>query len=102
MSEASFFCRESILLESIPEKLIGTQFFVEKATHGLKDTMTATALEHLEMGAHECLARAGVASNHREDLPCYSPLQHAFGRAPDLDGRFYTPEHEALPTAQAG
>ena len=64
--------------------------------------MTATALEHLEMGAHECLARAGVASNHREDLPCNSPLQHALGRAPDLDGRFYTPEHEALPTAQAG
>ena len=63
--------------------------------------MTATALEHPDMGAHECLARAVAASNAREDVRAYSPLQHALGRAPDLDGRFYTPEYEALPTVQA-
>ena len=28
-------------------------------------------------------------------------LQHALGRAPDRDGRFYTPEYESLPTVQA-
>ena len=30
-----------------------------------------------------------------------SPLQHALGRAPDLDGRFYTPEYQAHPAVQA-
>ena len=52
----------------------------------------ATALEHPDMGAQERLARAAAASNTRE---------HALGRAPDLDGRFHTTEHEALPTIQA-
>ena len=47
--------------------------------------MTATALEHPDMGAHECLARAVAASNAREDVRGYSPLQHALGRAPNLD-----------------
>ena len=63
---------------------------------GLEVTMTAAALEHPDMGAHECLARAVAASNAREDVRACSPLQHALGRAPDLDGRFYTPEYEAL------
>ena len=53
------------------------------------------------MGAHKCLARAVAASNAGEDVHGYSPLQHALGRAPDLDGRFYTAEYEALPTIQA-
>ena len=46
-------------------------------------------------------ARAVAASNAREDVRGYSPLQHALGRAPDLDGRFHTPEHESLPAVQA-
>ena len=46
-------------------------------------------------------ARAVAASNAREDVRGYSPQQDALGRAPDLDGRFYTPEHESLPTIQA-
>ena len=43
--------------------------------------MTATALKHPDMVARECLTRA-VAE-------------------PDLDGRFYTPVYEELPTVQA-
>ena len=39
---------------------------------------------------------AVAASNARGDVRGYSPLQHALGRAPDLDGRFYTPENEAF------
>ena len=31
----------------------------------------------------------------------YSPLQLALGRAPDLNGRFYTTGFEALPTIRA-
>ena len=37
----------------------------------------------------------------REDVWGYSPLQHALGKEPDLDGRFYIPENETLPSVQA-
>ena len=40
------------------------------------------------------------ASSAREDARGYSPPQHASGRAPDPNGRFYTPEYEALPTGR--
>ena len=103
MSEAaaSFFGKGSVLLEPIPGQARWQTGLVEEAIRGLKATMTATALEHPEIGAHECLARAVAASNAREDVHGYSPPQHAFGRAPDLDGRFYTPEYEGLPAVQA-
>ena len=103
MSEAAavFFGKESVLLEPIPGQAHWQTGLVEEAIRGLEATMTATALEHPDMGAHECLARAAAASNAGEDVRGYSPLQHAFGRAPDLDGRFYTPEYESLPTVQA-
>ena len=103
MSEAAavFFGKKSVMLEPIPGQAHWQTGPVEEAIRGLQATMTATALEHPDMGAHECLARAVAASNAREDVRGYSPLQHALGRAPGLDGRFYTPEYEALPTVQA-
>ena len=92
MSEAAatIFGRESVLLESIPGQAFWQTGLVEEAFRGLTATMTATELEH---------PRAVAASNAREDVRGYSPLQ--LGRAPDLDGCFCTPEHEALRTAQA-
>ena len=60
-----------------------------------------TALEHPDVGAHKCLSRSVAASKDREDVLGYSPLQHSLGRALGLDGRFYTPEYEALLTVQA-
>ena len=93
MSEAAatFFGRESVLLESIPGQAFWQTGLVEEAFRGLTATMTATALEH---------PRAVAASNATEDVRGYSPLQQ-LGRAPELDGSFCTPEYEALPTAQA-
>ena len=83
------------------DKHIGRQESVEDAIRGLEATMRDTALDHPDMGTHECLARAVAASNASEDVRGNSPLQHALGRAPDLDGRLYTPEYEALPAVQA-
>ena len=67
MSEAaaSFFGKESVLLEPIPKQALWQTGLVEGAIRELKATMTATALEHPDMGAHECLARAVAASNAR-------------------------------------
>ena len=67
----------------------------------MKAAITTTELEHPDMGAHERLARAVAASDATKDVRIALPFQHALGRAPDLDGRFYTPEYEALPTVQA-
>ena len=103
MSEAAavVFGKESVLLEPIPRQAHWQTGLVEEVIRGLKATMTATALENPDMGAHECLARAVAASNSREDVRGYSPLQHVLGRAQDLDGRLYTPEYESPPTVQA-
>ena len=101
MSEAaaSFFGKESVSLEPIPAQAHWQTGLVEEAIRGLKATMTATTLQHFDMGAHGCLARAVAASNAREDVRGYSPLQHTLGRAPDMDN---TAGYEALPTLQAG
>ena len=97
MSEAgaTFFGKPGVLLEPISGQAHRQPRLVEEAIRGLKATMTATVLEHPNMGAHECLARAMAASNAREHVQWCSPLQHALGRAPDLDGRFYTPKYQA-------
>ena len=73
MSEAAaaFFGKESVLLEPIPGQAHWQTGLVEEAIRGLKATMTATALEHPDMEAHECLARAVAASNAREDVRGY-------------------------------
>ena len=73
MSEAaaSLFGRESVSLEPIPGQAHWQTGLVEEAVRGLKATMAqlpAPTPEKMSEG--------------------YSPLQHALGRAPDLDGRF--------------
>ena len=59
----------------------------ERAVGTLKATMNAVVSEHPEMSASEALCRALWAANHRDSYRGFSPLQHAFGRAPDELGR---------------
>ena len=103
MSEAAatVFGNKSVLLEPIPGQAPWQTKLVEEGIRGLKATMTVTALEHQDMGVHECLARAVAASNARDDVRGNSPLQHAVGKAPDLVDRFHTPGYEALPLPTA-
>ena len=65
---AMFFGKESVLLEPIPGQAHWQTGLVEEAIRGLKATMTGTALNHPDMGAHECLARAVAASIARADV----------------------------------
>ena len=91
---AIFSGKESVVLEPIP----GQAHW--QAVRGLKATVTAMAQEHPDMGARECLATTvWLPPTPGKDVRGYSPLQHALGT--DLNGRFYTPEYEALPTVQA-
>ena len=53
------------------------------------------------MSTEEALARAVAAGNAREDVRGHSPLQHALGRAPDLDGHFFESEFDELPYVEA-
>ena len=98
---AEYFCQQSCLLDPIPGQAHWQTSLVEEAIQATKSTMTALALEHPEVTPEEALARATSAGNTREDVRGYSPLQHALGRAPDIDGRFYDPDFDNLPTVEA-
>ena len=99
-SSTALFDRESIVLETTLGQAHLQTGLVKEAMRGRKAKMTAAALEHPEIGAHKSLARAVAASNWREEVRGHSPLQHAMEKAPDLDGRFYAAEYEALPNVQ--
>ena len=60
---------------------------VERSIQTIKDMMQALTTERPSMTASEAFSRALWASNHRDQYHGYSPLQHAFGRAPDEYGR---------------
>ena len=79
MSEAAatFFGKGSVLLEPTRGQAHWQTGLMEEAIRGLKASMTDTALEHPNMGAHGCLARGAAASNAREHVKEHSPLQHA-------------------------
>jgi hypothetical protein len=98
---AEYFGRDGALLEPIPGQAHWQISIAEEAIQATKSIMTALALEFPEISAEEALARATAAGNSREDIRGYSPIQHALGRAPDLDGRFYEAEFDSLPTVEA-
>ena len=98
---AEYFGAKSILLDPIPGQAHWQISIAEEAIQSTKSTMTALALEFPEISAKEALARATAAGNGREDVRGYSPQQHALGRAPDLDGRFYDPDFDNLNTVEA-
>ena len=53
------------------------------------------------MSTEEALARATAAGNSREDVRGHSPLQHALGRVPDLDGHCFESDFDELPYVEA-
>ena len=59
----------------------------ERAIASTKAVMTALVSENPEMRPAEALCRAIWAANNRDMYRGYSPLQHAYGRAPDMSGR---------------
>ncbi|CAK0792341.1 unnamed protein product, partial [Prorocentrum cordatum] len=73
----------------------------EEAIQATKGTMDKLVTENPDMSTEEALARGTAAGNSREDVRGHSPLQHALGRAPDLDGHFFENNFDELPYVEA-
>ena len=82
-----YLSERQIMPQHIPAEAHWQLPLAERAVATTKVTMTALVNEHPEMRASEALSRAIWAANSRDVYRGYSPLQHAFGRAPDELGR---------------
>ena len=98
---AEYFEKDAVNLESVPGQAHWNISIVEEAIQATKATMEALVKEDPQMTAEEAFARAIAAGNSREDVRGHSPLQHALGWAPDLDGHFYEPDFDDLPYVDA-
>ena len=98
---ALYFDKDSIYQEVIPGQAHWHISLAEEAIRATKATMDALVSENPTMSGDEALARAVAAGNSREDVRGHSPLQHALGRAPDIDGHFFEPDFDELPYVDA-
>ncbi|CAK0792580.1 unnamed protein product, partial [Prorocentrum cordatum] len=98
---AQHFDSDSIGYEPIPGQAHWHISLAEEAIQATKGTMDKLVAENPDMSTEEALARATVAGNSREDVRGHSPLQHALGRAPDLDGHFFESDFDELPCVEA-
>ncbi|CAK0870312.1 unnamed protein product [Prorocentrum cordatum] len=98
---AEYFDSDSIGYEPIPGRAHWHISLAEEAIQAAKGTMDKLVAENPEMTTEEALARATAAGNSREDVRGYSPLQHALGRAPDLEGHFFESDFDELPYVEA-
>ena len=76
-----------IEVQHIPAEAHWQISVVERAIQTIKGMMTALVGDHPEMSTSEAFYRSLWASNHRDQYRGYSPLQHAFGRAPNELGQ---------------
>ena len=82
------FCdRRHIYLDLIPGEAHWQIGVCEQAVQGIKDVMTRMSEDHPEDTAEDILSQAIRTFNSRDTIRGFSPIQHAFGRAPDATGR---------------
>ena len=82
-----YLAEREIEVSHIPAEAHWQISLAERSIQSIKDVMHALVMEQPSMTASEAFSRAIWASNHRDQYHGYSPLQHAFGRAPDELGR---------------
>ena len=79
--------REGIYLDNIPADAHWQLGVCEQAVKGLKEVMEHVAKERDNVTPEEVLSHAVMAFNSRDSVKGFSPIQHAFGRSPDVTGR---------------
>ena len=82
-----YLSERQITLQHIPAEAHWQLALAERAIASTKAVMTALISGQPEMHVTEALSRSVWAANHRDVYRGYSPLQHAYGRAPDDTGR---------------
>ena len=82
-----YLTERQIEVQHIPAEAHWQISVVERAIQTIKGMMAALVGDHPEMSTSEAFYRSLWASNHRDQYRGYSPLQHAFGRAPNELGQ---------------
>ena len=88
--------RNSIYLDLIPADAHWQLGVCEQAVKGLKHVLDRLVAEDDQVSPEEALSLAVEVFNSREQIRGFTPIQHAFGRNPDVTGRMIK-RPEALP-----
>ena len=82
------FCdKEHILLDIVPADAHWQIGVCEQAVRGVKEVLSKLCADDDQLTPEAALATAITVFNQREQIPGFSPVQHAFGRNPDVTGR---------------
>ena len=82
------FCdEENIFLDIVPADAHWQIGVCEQAVQGIKEVMSKLCADDDQLSPEEAVAMAVTVFNHREHIRGFSPIQHAFGRSPDVTGR---------------
>ena len=82
------FCdKEHILLDIVPADAHWQIGVCEQAIKGVKEVMTKMSDDDEQASPENLLSMAVSVFNQREQVRGFSPVQHAFGRSPDITGR---------------
>ncbi|CAE7864870.1 RE1 [Symbiodinium sp. KB8] len=88
MSRVEDYCdRNSIYLDLIPADAHWQLGVCEQAVQGLKHVLDRITAEDDQRTPEEALSLAVEVFNSREQIRGFTPIQHAFGRNPDVTGR---------------
>ena len=79
--------RHSIFLDLVPADAHWQIGVCEQAIKGVKHVMERLCAEDEHLSSKEALSLAIETFNNREQIRGYTPIQHAFGRNPDVTGR---------------
>ncbi|CAE7653027.1 RE1 [Symbiodinium sp. CCMP2592] len=82
------FCdQEGIFLDNIPADGHWQIGVCEQAIQGVKEVMDKICSTQDQVASETALAHAITSFNAREQVRGFSPIQHVFGRSPDITGR---------------
>ena len=87
----------NVELDHIPADAHWKISIVERTIQWIKELMSKCAIDHPEYDHEMILCQAVRTWNQREPVKGYSPFQWMFGRAPDAEGRMFTPDVHRLP-----
>ena len=82
-----YLAERQVEVQHIPAEAHWQISLAERSIQTMKHMMTALVSEFPHMSTSEAFARSVWASNNRDQYLGYSPLQHAFGRAPNELGQ---------------
>ena len=87
-----YFDQQGVFPDTIPAEAHWNLSHVERSIAWIKELLTKMSLDD-ELDIHSLLPHATYVWNQREQVRGYSPYQHALGRCPDSDGRFFLKDY---------